>query len=131
MWANFQEKQTALTFFSQTCPKLDLGLEIQETNAASASSKYFVCQFSGKTDNFDFFHPNLPKSGFWARNFQNLSPDLVSSSSSYHKTQFLDKTENLVFFGLNLGKLLNFVRWFGSYIVGSYRMLQTGGRRLK
>ena len=29
--ANFQAKQTALTFSSQICPKMDLGLAIQKT----------------------------------------------------------------------------------------------------
>ena len=32
MHANFQTKQTALTFLAQTCPKMDLGFEIQKTN---------------------------------------------------------------------------------------------------
>ena len=30
--ANFQAKQTALTFSAKICPKMDLGLEIQKTN---------------------------------------------------------------------------------------------------
>ena len=30
-----------------------------------ASLKYHVCQFLGKTDNFDLFDPNLPKMDFW------------------------------------------------------------------
>ena len=34
-----------------------------------------MCQFSGKTDKFDFFDPNLPKNGFWGQNFEKLSPD--------------------------------------------------------
>ena len=32
MYANFQLKQTALTFLAQICPKRKLGFEIQETN---------------------------------------------------------------------------------------------------
>ena len=32
MHANFQTKQTALTFLVQICPKMDLGFEIQKTN---------------------------------------------------------------------------------------------------
>ena len=32
-------------------------------------------------------------------------------------SQFSVKTDNLDFFGLNLGKLLNYVRYFGSNIV--------------
>ena len=79
--ANIQAKQTALTFLSQTSPKLDLGLEIQETNVASASSKYSVCQFSGKTDNFD---PNLPKNKFWSQNFEKLRADAESAPPRYH-----------------------------------------------
>ena len=56
----FQAKQTTLTFSVQICPKMDLGLEIQKTNE-SASSRCHACQFSGKTNNFDFFDQNLPK----------------------------------------------------------------------
>ena len=29
-----------------------------------------MCQCSGKTDNFDFFGPNLPKNKFWGPNFK-------------------------------------------------------------
>ena len=32
MRASFQTKQTTLTFLAQTCPKMDLGFEIQKTN---------------------------------------------------------------------------------------------------
>ena len=31
-----------------------------------------MCQFSGKTDNFHFFGPNLSKNEFWGWNFKNL-----------------------------------------------------------
>ena len=59
--ANFQEKLTALTFSAQICPKkfrkLMTGLEL-------ASSRYSVCQFSVKIDNFDLFVSNLPKNEF-------------------------------------------------------------------
>ena len=34
-------------------------------------------QFSDKTDNFDFLGPNLPKNGFWGRNFKNLTGDTM------------------------------------------------------
>ena len=37
----------------------------------STFSKYYVCQLSGKMNNFDFFDPNLSKNGFWGRNFEN------------------------------------------------------------
>ena len=38
-----------------------------------ASLSYHVYQFSGETNNFDFFDQNLPKNDFWGRTFQNLS----------------------------------------------------------
>ena len=73
-----------------------------------------MCQFSGKTDNFDFFGLNLPKNRFWGRNFKNLSPDLESAPPRYHVCQFSAKMDNFEFFGLNLEKLPNYVRHFGS-----------------
>ena len=33
--ANFQTKQTALTFSAQICPKKDLGLETEKTNVGT------------------------------------------------------------------------------------------------
>ena len=83
----------------------------------STSSRYHVCQFGGKSDNLDFFGPNLPKNEFWGRNFKNLSSDLESAPPRYHACQFSGKTKNFEFFGLNLGKLPNYVRYFGSYNV--------------
>ena len=53
-----------------------------------------MCQFSDKTDNFDFFGPNLPQSGFWGRKFKNLSPDLESAIPRYHTCQFSVKMDN-------------------------------------
>ena len=37
----------------------------------SVSSRYFVCQFSSKTKNFEFFVPNLPKNEFRVGNSEN------------------------------------------------------------
>ena len=74
-----------------------------------------MCQFSGKTDNFEFFGRNLPKNEIWGRNFKILSPDSVSASPIYHVCQFSGKVNNFEFFGLNLGKLPNYMQYFGSY----------------
>ena len=63
-----------------------------------------MCQFSAKLDNFDFFGPNLPKNGFWGRNFKNLSLDSESASLRYYVHQFSDKTNNFEFLGPNLPK---------------------------
>ena len=76
--------------------------------------RYHVCQFSGETNNFDFFNPNLPKNGFWGRNFKNLSADSGLLPPRDHVCQFSVKIDDFDFFGLNLGKLPNYVRYFGS-----------------
>ena len=73
-------------------------------------------QFSDKMDNFEFLDPNLPKNGFWGRNFKNLSLDLEPTPPKYHMCQFSVKMD-IYFFGLNLGKLPNYVQYFGSNIV--------------
>ena len=73
-----------------------------------------MCQFSSKTNNFDFLGPNLPKNGFCGRNFKNLS---LGSESEYDECPVLVKIDNFGFFGLNLGKLSNHVQHFGSNIV--------------
>ena len=70
--------------------------------------------FSGKTENFDFFGPNLPKNGFWGRSFKNLSPDLESAPPRYHVCQFSIKMNNFEIFSLNLEKLDSYLRYFGS-----------------
>ena len=54
--ANFQVKQTALTFSAQICPKMDLGLAIQRTIVRIRISNFLV-----KMNNFEFFGPNLSK----------------------------------------------------------------------
>ena len=64
-----------------------------------------MCQFSGKTDNFDFFGTNLPKNGFWSPNFRKLNPDLDSAPPSSLAGQFSVKIDNFEFLGVNLGKL--------------------------
>ena len=56
-----------------------------------------MCQCSGKTDNFEFFGPNLPKNGFCDWNFKNLSLDWESAPPRYHVRQFSGKTDKLTF----------------------------------
>ena len=74
MHANFQEKQTTLTFSTKICPKMSFGVgipKIQGPDLESASLRYHVYQFSDKTNTFEFLGPNLPKNGFWGRNFKS------------------------------------------------------------
>ena len=65
--------------------------------------RYHVCLFLGKTNNFDFFDPNLPKNGFWVRDFKNLSADSRSAPPRDYACHFSVKMDNFEFFGLNLG----------------------------
>ena len=112
MSANFWAKPTTLTFLAQISPKVDLGLEIQKTNIGIklASLRYHDCQFSGKTNNFDFFDPNLPKNGLWGQNIKNLCAGSRSAPPRDHVCQFSVKMYNFEFFALNLGKLTNYVQ---------------------
>ena len=57
---------------------MDLGLEFEKTNIEIRISIFEmlcvhvpVCQYSGKTNSFDFFSPNLPKKGFRVGNSEN------------------------------------------------------------
>ena len=65
------------------------------------SSRFHVCQFSGKRD---FFNPNLPKNEFWGQKFKILSPDLESALPRCHLGQFSVKMNNFDFFVPNLPK---------------------------
>ena len=76
---------------------MDLWLKIDKTNVTIRISIYYVCQFSGKTNNFDFFDPNLPKNEFWGRNFKNISLDSESAPVRYHVWHFSVKRTNLTF----------------------------------
>ena len=73
MCANFQSKQTTVTLLTQTCPKMDLELEIHKTNVViRIGILKKLCGPIFWKNNLDFFGPNLPKNGFWGRNFKNL-----------------------------------------------------------
>ena len=87
-----------------------------------------MCQFSGKTDNFDFFGPNLPKNGLWGSTFKKLSPDLDSAPPSSLAGQFLFKIDNFEFLALNLGKLPDTCN---IKVQITLRMLQRAGWMLK
>ena len=76
--------------------------------------RYHVCQFSGKTKNFDIFDPNFHKNRFWGPNFKNLSADSRLAPPRNHVCQFSVKIDVFEFFDLNLGKLPNYVQYIGS-----------------
>ena len=121
MSTNSQTRQTTLNFWEQICPKMNFGVEILSLilDLESASLRYYVHQFSDKTDNFEFLGPNLPKNGFWGRNFKSLSLDSESASLRYCVYQFSDKTDNLEFLGPNLLKSGFWVQNFKSLSLDS------------
>ena len=63
-----------------------------------------MCQISYQINNFEFYNLNLPKNGFWGRNFENLTPDSESAPPSYHMCRFLGKMDKFYFFGQDLPK---------------------------
>ena len=84
---------------------MDFGVEVSNIlslDSESASLLYSVHKFLDKTDKFEFLGPNLPKNGFWGRNFKNLSLDLESASLRYIVHQFSDKMDN---FGVGISKI--------------------------
>ena len=89
--------------------------------------RYHMCQFSDKTNSFNFLGPNLPKNEFWGRDFKNLASQSVPPK--YHVSQFSVKMDGFEFFGLNLRKLPNYVWYFGSNIVENVAesWLEVGG----
>ena len=120
MCANFQLKQTTLTFSTQICPKRKLGFEIQKTNVGIRISILEIpnVQIFWQNGQLWLFRPkNLPKNEFWGRNFKHISLDLKSVPPIYHVCQFSVKMNNFWFFGTNLGKLPSYVQYFGSNIV--------------
>ena len=54
-----------------------------------------MCQFSGKTDNFDFFDKNLPKNGFWGLNFKKLSAGFESVSPKFPNVPIFSQNKQI------------------------------------
>ena len=70
-------------------------MDFQKTNVGTRI-KIFEILFVPivmQTDNFYFFDPNLPKTGFWDRIFEILSLNSESASPIYHERQFSGKTD--------------------------------------
>ena len=105
-------------FLAQICPKRKLGFQIQKTNVGIRISILEIpcVPIFRQNGQFDILSPNLPKNGFWGRNFKNLSLDSESTPPRYHLCQFSVKMDNVYFFTLMV-KLPNYVQYLDSNIV--------------
>ena len=75
---SFQAKWKIQGFQFKFLQKMDLGLKFQKTNLKIRINIFEilcvyvrVCQFSGKTNSFEFSSANLPKNGFRVSNSEN------------------------------------------------------------
>ena len=61
-------------------------------------------QFPGKTGNFDFLGPNLPKNGFWDQNFQKSKSGFGISIVEILYAPIFSQNEQLWIFGLKFAE---------------------------
>ena len=83
MCANFQTKQTTLTFSAQICPKMNFwcrNFKNLNPDTESEPPRYRVYQFSVKMDNFEFFGLNLGKLPNYVRYFGSNNVEAVAES---------------------------------------------------
>ena len=114
VYANFQAKRTALTFSSQICSKLDLGLEIHKTYVGIRVSILdipWVSIFSPKRQLW-IFRPKFAQKWVLGSEFQMSKSGFGISTSKIPCVLIF--IQNGEFFDLNFGKLLNYVQYFGS-----------------
>ena len=92
----FKQNEQLWPFRSKFAQKWILGQNFKNLSldSESASLRYYVHQFSDKTDNFEFLGLNLAQNRFWCRNFKNLSLDSESTPLKYHMGQFSVKMNN-------------------------------------
>ena len=102
----FSGKMVKFDFFGPNLSKVNLKLEIHRTNVAMRISILEIpcVPIFRQNRQIDFLSPNLPKNGFWSKNFKNLSLVLKSASLRYYVYQFSDKRDNFEFLDPNLPK---------------------------
>ena len=96
-------------------------------DSESALSRCRVCQFSDKTDNFEFLGPNLPKNAFWGRNFKKSKSGFEVNSSNIPCVPIFSQNGKLLNFGPKFGEIaqLRAIFWF-KYCRGCCRKLGGG-----
>ena len=87
LWTSWTQISQKNEFWGQNFKNLSLSSE-------SESLRYYVYQFSDKTNNFEFLASNLPKNRLWGSNFQNLGLNSESTSLMCHMCPFSVKMDN-------------------------------------
>ena len=87
LWTSWTQISQKNEFWGQNFKNLSLSSE-------SESLRYYVYQFSDKTNNFEFLASNLPKNRLWGWNFQNLGLNSESTSLMCHMCPFSVKMDN-------------------------------------
>ena len=88
LWTSWTQISQKNEFWGQNFKNLSLSSE-------SESLRYYVYQFSDKTNNFEFLASNLPKNRLWGSNFQNLGLNSESTSLMCHMCPFSVKMDNV------------------------------------
>ena len=93
MCANFQLKQTTLTFLAQICPKRKLGFEIQKTNVGIRISILEIPCVPSFRQNGQLwiFGPKFSQKWIFRSEFQKSKSGFGISYSNIHKPFLLDK----------------------------------------
>ena len=116
MCASFQAKWTTLPFFAQICPKMDLWLETQETNAGIRISILEIpcVPIFRENEQLRFFRPKFVQKWILGLKFQKSKCEFWISTSKIPCVPIFRQNGQLWIFHLDLGKLLNYMWYFGS-----------------
>ena len=106
MCANFQLKQTTLTFLAQICPKRKLEFEIQKTNVGIRISIFEISCLPIFRQNGQLWvlGPKFAQKWILRSKFQKSKSGFGSVSLIYYECQFSDKKDNFEFLTPNLPK---------------------------
>ena len=106
MSANFQLKQTTLTFLAQICPKRKLGSEIQKTNVGIRISIFEIpyVPILRQNEQLWIFEPRLAQKWILGSKFQKFKSGFGISILDILRVPIFRQNEQLWTFGPNLPK---------------------------
>ena len=68
-------------------------------------------------ENFEFLGPNLPKNGFWGRNFKKSKSGFAINTSKIPYVSIFSQNGQLLVFHSKFGEIAHYVQYFSSNIV--------------